>query len=149
MCELTEKHKQNIKKGMLKYFDNIGRKGTISKNGYKIITINNRRIYEHRLVWEQHYGIIPKGYQIHHINGNKLDNKIENLELISQKEHLKKHSKENHFGKNRIGIEPTNKTSVEIRHKIKQLRFSGMLLKDICIEVGLSYPTVQKYAIGG
>ena len=147
MCKgLSEKHKEHIKKGMFNYFDKKGRTGTICKNGYRMITINNRRVYEHRLVWEQHNGEIPKGYQIHHINGDKLDNRIENLEMISNSEHQKQHSKNNNFGKDRIGIEPTNKTSIEIRNKIKQLRQAGMLLNDICIEVGLSYPTVQKYA---
>lgn len=149
MCKgLSEKHKEHIKKGMFNYFDKKGRTGTICKNGYRAITINNRRVYEHRLVWEQHYGEIPKGYHIHHKNGNKLDNRIENLVMISNSEHQKIHSKGNNFGKDRIGIEPTNKTPIEIQNKIKELRKTGMYIKDICFEVGLSFPTVLKYAKG-
>lgn len=144
--ELSEEHKQSIREGMFKYFDNKGRKGTICKNGYRLITINNRRVYEHRLVWEQHYGEIPKGYHIHHKNGNKLDNSIENLELINAKEHVREHAIHNNLGLNSVGVEPTNKTPLEIRKQIFDLRQVGTKLDDICKIVGLSYPTVQKYA---
>ena len=56
---------------------------------------NNRRILEHRLVWENIHGPIPKGMVIHHINGIKLDNASNNLCLMSQSEHLKLHLKDN------------------------------------------------------
>lgn len=44
----------------------------------------------HRLVAENFIGKIPKGYQVHHIDGNKQNNRVENLEIISTKEHSKK-----------------------------------------------------------
>ena len=51
----------------------------------------------HRLVYETFVGEIPKGhkYHIHHINGNKQDNKVENLVLHTAKEHNLIHSKKN------------------------------------------------------
>lgn len=148
MKTLSEEHKNNIKQSMYEYFDKKGRTGTICKNGYRAITINGIREYEHRIVWKKHFGEIPKGYHIHHINGDKLDNRIENLTLINGSEHCKKHSINNKLGFDRTGIEPANKTSFEIRQKIIDLRKTGMFLKDICLEVGLSFPTVQKYAKG-
>lgn len=46
----------------------------------------------HRRVWAERFGEIPNEYIIHHINGDKKDNRIENLECLSRKEHCKKHS---------------------------------------------------------
>ena len=48
--------------------------------------------YVHRFVWEQFMSDIPKGYQINHINEDKTDNRLENLELVTQKENIRKRS---------------------------------------------------------
>ena len=68
----------------------ISKKMTMS-NGYvrRSNNVNGERL-EHRIVWAEHNGAIPKGYYIHHINSNKLDNRIENLALVSPKESMNK-----------------------------------------------------------
>lgn len=62
---------------------------------------SNRKRFEHNLVWEKAYGPIPEGFHIHHINGIKHDNRIENLECISPKEHKKIHAgiRKNSYGR--------------------------------------------------
>ena len=50
-------------------------------------------ILVHRKVWIDNNGEIPKGFVIHHINGNKKDNRIENLQCISRREHRFLHMK--------------------------------------------------------
>ena len=63
---------------------------------YFVLTKNkkqdSRRI--NRLVWETFVGPIPKGYDIHHKNHNRQDNRIENLCLLSVFEHTKEHLEE-------------------------------------------------------
>jgi len=48
----------------------------------------------HRDVWIFFKGPIPKGYQIHHIDGNTGNNDISNLECMPFKEHRAKHADE-------------------------------------------------------
>ena len=47
----------------------------------------------HRVVWEHHKGEIPKGYDIHHVDGNKHNNRIENLNLVRSSFHQKMEGK--------------------------------------------------------
>lgn len=61
------------------------------KNGYWMST-KNPKIRAHTWVWQCNHGKPKKGLHIHHIDGNKSNNDISNLELLSVKEHSKRHN---------------------------------------------------------
>ena len=53
---------------------------------YKQITIHKRKYKLHRLIYVYHYDIIPEPMQIDHIDGDRLNNKIENLRMVTYQE---------------------------------------------------------------
>lgn len=72
---------------------------TINPRGYVMILNpeypNDNRpqyIQEHRLVMAAHLGrpLLPEEI-VHHINGEKTDNRVENLQLMTQSEHMRLH----------------------------------------------------------
>lgn len=58
--------------------------GTLLNTGYLAAYVNGKPYQVHRLVWCYFYGDLS--IQIDHINGNRLDNKIENLRPATQQQ---------------------------------------------------------------
>jgi len=58
----------------------ISGEGTIRKNGYHQITVDGKLFLKHTVVAEMALGKpLPKGAEIHHFDGDKLNNKNSNL----------------------------------------------------------------------
>ena len=64
---------------------------------YKAEHVKHGGITMHRYVWAKHNGAIPDGFHVHHRDGDKGNNAIENLELLSASEHSLHHAPENEW----------------------------------------------------
>lgn len=88
-CESIARYSDNLcgkhHGRMVKYgtTDFVSRaKGSVNRNGYLVMHDGVRQRMAHRLVMQEHLGReLLKHENVHHINGDRLDNRIENLEL--------------------------------------------------------------------
>src|SRR3990167_5867616 len=104
--------------------------GFIDSKGYRRLTIDGKHIFEHRLVMEQLLGRkLLTTEVVHHINGERSDNRIENLSVFdNQSEHMTHHGR-----------------SWDVE-EAASLRLSGLQLKQIADLLGVSINAIH-YAL--
>ncbi len=66
---------------------------TVLKQGYVSVKVGIRKYeLEHRLVMEEHLGReLTADEHVHHVNGDRQDNPIENLVVMSNADHQRLH----------------------------------------------------------
>lgn len=114
--------------------------------GYRITAMPSKKgfrsRYIHRLVWEAFKGSIPVNKQINHKDGNKINNKLSNLELVTAKENTK-HAIEN-------GLKDRDIVHLKVSEvaKIKELYNNGMGTRELAEKFNRSQRCIQHIASG-
>lgn len=102
-------------------------------NGYMECKIGKGKYSVHRLIWIYHHGDITKGMVINHINEDRADNRIENLEVISNRQNCLKSSRFK-CGELPLGV---------IRNKNKKRYIAQITHKGIHYNLG-TYDTIEE-----
>jgi hypothetical protein len=72
--------------------------GGLHKSGYRQIKVHNISYPAHRLIWIYHYGNIDVTLEIDHIDGNKDNNALNNLRLVTRQQNCFNRSRINAKG---------------------------------------------------
>lgn len=111
----------------------------VSKNGYLYVNPSNKgvihRLLVHRVVAETFISNPTNKPQVNHINGDKTDNRVENLEWCT--------SSENHIHRSRVlGIKRDEKHMKNMCELAKKSHYKPV----ICVETGEIYDSVHEAA---
>ena len=102
--------------------------GSNNHTGYLSVNVNSvdkskpKTIQAHRFIFECFHGIIPNGKVIDHINDIKDDNRIKNLQMMTQQENCLESAKKRDYGfaknnhKNRKCVKATNCETQEVSY---------------------------------
>jgi hypothetical protein len=100
-------------------------KQSVSGTGYIVVGLNANTKYVHQLVAMAFLGHEPCGYkvEVNHIDENKCNNRLDNLEVLTQEEHKsRKHKTSKYYGVS--WSKATKKWQAQIRVDGKQIHLS-------------------------
>ena len=95
---------------------------SIDGKGYRHGSLDYVYLRLHRVVWALHYGEWPAG-EVDHIDGNRLNNSIGNLRMVSASENHRNQKRSINNTSGHLGVcwhKPTSKWKVCLNHKGRQ-----------------------------
>ena len=100
--------------------------GSINAHGRVCVKVVGWVFYAHRLAWIYVFGTIPEGNVIDHIDGNPLNNSIENLRAITQAQNMQNQRRAHKGNKTGLlGVRPSGygrfMAGIRINGKAKHL----------------------------
>lgn len=114
-----------------------GMMSKLTLSGYWLTCASyKRKVYyfcEHRVIWVWHNGAIPEGMEINHIDFNRGNNHIENLEVVTHSENMK-HSLPN--------LKPCRG---ETNKRAKLTDKQAQMVKTLCNSCGWSHKRVADF----
>ena len=113
--------------------------GSEHQDGYLFVTINNKQYPKHRLVAELFIDNPDNKPFINHIDGNKQNNRAENLEWCTHAENIE------HSYKNGLQGKPVKTNESKLLHlipKVQEMYSLGLSKGKIASELGISHPSV-------
>lgn len=114
-------------------------------NNYPTIVISRKHLYVHDLLRIVLFDT-RKGYVVHHVDFNKLNNSVDNLAYISNSRHTQIHSKQNWEKIRAYNIkvkrEPIRKDILD--REIKQMITDGIPVKEIARHFNCHHNTIYK-----
>ena len=127
----------------------VPHKGNKTHRGYLNICVRKhgqsgvKGCHVHRFIWECYNGIIREGKVIDHINNNKEDNRLCNLQLMTQQLNCKKADKDRDYTfvakncENRKCVKATNKDTNEVTYfksmyAVKHIGINADIVKMVC-----------------
>ena len=134
------------------------RRNIIPKNNYKIymyrdyagISLKHDKVSVHRIIGKYMVGFnFGKDIHVHHLDGNKLNNKISNLQVIRKDLHIKTHYMVQYVSKEYIHGFGERMKKIIVRkdvtkEKIEELQKRGLSIIQISYELGCGENTVRR-----
>ena len=123
-------------------------------NGYMAVDIQKDRerfrSYVHRLVWETFRGPIPKGLEPNHQDGNRKNNRLDNLELVTRSENMLHCFRELNPSLNRVRGTKHHKAKLTPENvlEIVKLTRAGTSQREIASLFGVSKNAIRLITIG-
>lgn len=113
--------------------------GSKHNDGYLFVTIKGKQYPKHRLVAQLFIDNPDNKPFVNHIDGNKQNNRVENLEWCTQAENIEHSIKNGLQGK---PVQPNPSKLLHLIPEVQKMYSLGLSKRDIAGKLGISHPTV-------